>query len=489
LTAVREGLDVRHVAPWAALALLLLVGGGLRLYFMTQWRPALLGFSDTAIYFNDAFVAPFWDPLRVVGYGRFLAWTHDLGLNLSATILLQHVLGMASAVLLFLTALRLGAPAWVGVVPAAVVLLGGQQLLLEHAVLSEALFGFLVCVAVFAAASARRAHGPAWSLLAGLSLGAAMCVRVAGVFAILAVIAWLAWAAKGALKLRAICAALALVGALIPVGVYVVERHDATGTWGMTTTGGWNLYARAATFADCDKFDPPAGTEALCEDTPPDQRPGPSFYAFDNSPAFRAFQASAQFPAGEEANEAVSRFARAAILGQPGDYLASVGRNLWRYVRPNAYAAQSGNSPAALAEQLFAPEPHVRLGLTILTYYGTRGWWHQPGAERIRDYERATRFYGPLVVICLLVMVAGLVLGRRRPEVALPAALALSLAISPVLTVFYDARYAVPVYGPLALAAALGGWALWERRRRRGDAGEEPAVPAASEPGPAPAVS
>jgi hypothetical protein len=118
-----------------------------------------------------------------------------------------------------------------------------------------------------------------------------------------------------------------------------------------------------------------------------------------------------------------------------------------------------------MADTLFTPEPHVALGMLILTEYGTSGWLHEPGAEHIRDFDRGTRrLYGPLFAVCLLLALAGWIAGRRRSEVALAASMALALAVSPALTVFYDARYAVPVYGPLALAAALGGWSLWVRR-------------------------
>ena len=44
---------------------------------------------------------------------------------------------------------------------------------------------------------------------------------------------------------------------------------------------GWNLYARAAPFADCSKFTAPAGTEILCEQRPPSERPGPFGYVWD----------------------------------------------------------------------------------------------------------------------------------------------------------------------------------------------------------------
>ncbi len=49
---------------------------------------------------------------------------------------------------------------------------------------------------------------------------------------------------------------------------------------------GWGFYSRSAPFADCTKFDPPEGTEALCEEKPRTSGFGPDFYGWEpDSPA------------------------------------------------------------------------------------------------------------------------------------------------------------------------------------------------------------
>jgi len=55
-----------------ALGAIVLVGLGLRLYFVDSWRPALVGFPDGGIYVEDAITGVFNDPLRVGGYSEFL---------------------------------------------------------------------------------------------------------------------------------------------------------------------------------------------------------------------------------------------------------------------------------------------------------------------------------------------------------------------------------------------------------------------------------
>jgi hypothetical protein len=41
------------------------------------------------------------------------------------------------------------------------------------------------------------------------------------------------------------------------------------------------------------------------------------------------------------------------------------------------------------------------------------------------------------------------------------------LLVIPVATINYDGRLGIPAYGPLAAAAALGGWGTGRRARAR----------------------
>ncbi len=72
---------------------------------------------------------------------------------------------------------------------------------------------------------------------------------------------------------------------------------------------GWNLYARAAPFADCGKFTPPAGTEILCEQRPPSERPGPFGYVWDLKSTPRRM-----FVLGPESSRKLGVFGQRAIL-------------------------------------------------------------------------------------------------------------------------------------------------------------------------------
>ncbi|MEA2353345.1 MAG: hypothetical protein QOJ14_1759, partial [Thermoleophilaceae bacterium] len=172
-----------------ALAILLALGVALRILFMLAYRPALLGYPDTSVYLTGATGDLFWDPLRVVGYPAFLRLVRVFSSDLSFATLVQHGLGVATAVLLYVTVRRIGGPRWVALVPAAVVLLGGDQLFFEHAILSESLFGLLVAGALYAAV--RVADGWWWAAAAGVLVGLCTTVRLAGLVLAPLLAAWL----------------------------------------------------------------------------------------------------------------------------------------------------------------------------------------------------------------------------------------------------------------------------------------------------------
>jgi hypothetical protein len=82
-----------------------------------------------------------------------------------------------------------------------------------------------------------------------------------------------------------------------------------------------------------------------------------------------------------------------------------------------------------------------------------------------------------LFVLLALLSLAGPLLarGRARSGAALFALTAWTLMVTPVATVEFSARTAVPGFGALGAAAGIGGYALLqairERRRSRSSAG------------------
>ena len=120
--------------------MLVVAGLALRVWLTAAWRPAFLGYPDTGTYLLIASNGPFFaDTMRVAGYVLFLRAVHGVSAHLTTVVVIQHLLGIASAMLLYGAVRRLTRSAWPGLLPAAVVLLWGTEIFLEHAILTESL--------------------------------------------------------------------------------------------------------------------------------------------------------------------------------------------------------------------------------------------------------------------------------------------------------------------------------------------------------------
>jgi hypothetical protein len=486
----------RRIAVGGLVAVLF-AGAVVRGLFMAAWSPAFMGWPDAKSYVDVAHGQLFGNPLRPAGYPLFLAVLDALWTNIHFIVVVNHVLGLATAAILYATVVRAGGPRWLGLVPAAIVALGGDQIFLEHSVLSETLFTFLTAVGVYAAVRCAERTSWAWPAVAGLALACSAAVRVVGLATIVVVCAWLLIGSSGALRRRLASTAVAALGALVILSAYWIAEYSTTGAVGMSRNGDYHLYGRVAPFADCTKFTPPPGTEVLCETTPRSQRPITDAYIFSywHSPAVRAF--NNPFDATPEASAKVGAWARAVIVHQPGDYLVEVGAGMLRYVAPESewlhgYGGGPGYQALTGRNILLNPNFQSHAIDSLQLYYG---WPHPDYRKRpgllsgLRVYERITRIQGPVFVLLALLSLAGPLLarGQQRRVVLLLSFVAWTLLTAPVASLEFSARTAVPGFGFLGAAAVLGGFALAravrERRAARGP--REPAGPSPLQPKPA----
>ena len=462
------------------LAVLFVAGGLLRLGLMYAVRPALLGYADTHVYLGAAAGLDeghwFASKHQPNGYPMFVHLVHVVAAKLPLLVLVQHFLGLVSGLLLYATVRRAGGPPWLGLLPAGVVFLAGFQIFVEHAPLSEALFVFLVAVALYASVRAMDRPGPWWPSLVGLAIGIAPTVRTAGLTLVPLLLLWFIVEPGQRWRARALRAGACAFPVAIVLGAYIIGQHAETGYTGLTRTGIWNLYGRVAPFADCDEFTPPEGTEVLCEETPQDERPGPSAYVYDinRSPGLREF-AGVSAPT-EEGGDEVGAFARAAIVGQPFEYVKEVGNDMLRYVVGHSKVASGGlNSEMFSTELVFGAAPPPDWGrpaqpTSYAPYYPNPGLLQRMGlVEAYRDWERATRIEGLLFLVAFVLMVVAPFLApteRMRRVALLLALVTVVLMVTPVATLFYNARFAIPVFGPLLAGAALGAWSVASRFRQ-----------------------
>jgi hypothetical protein len=444
----------------------------LRVYaVISYWPAAILPTThDGAAYVRSASQRLSLNTQDPLGYPVFLRFLHTLSDQLAFTIGVQHALGLAAGALFFLTVRRAGGPPWLGLVPAAVVLFNADGLFLEHALLTESLFTFLLAGALYVAVRTQEGPGPPLIVLAGVLAALPLTLRTVGLPLVMVMLAGLAitWWRAGLPWLRN--TALATGGALLVIGAYAALWHHSTGRWGLSPDGsGWSLYARAAAFADCREFTPPKGTAFLCETTPPSERPGGLYYGYHGGPAVARYGGPARGDA------LLARFARAAIVNQPLDYLDAVWIDVLHYVEADAGPVRELGYPGAPAVEFPSgvPPPDPESVREARAYYAP---FRPTGGEPAHDlhrYQQVFRVSGGLLLALLIVGVIGVVAatGRVRWTIALLLAVGLELVLVPA-SVHTEWRFTVPADGPIAAAAALGGWAAvrrvaaWDRVRR-----------------------
>jgi hypothetical protein len=485
--AVRARLPVSREDRLAVYGLAAILGLGalLRLVFVLGWQPALFGWPDAASYIDVSQGQLFGNELRPAGYSLLLRLLHDVAPSLVLLVVLQHLLGLAAALLLYASVVRAGAPRAFGLVPAAVVALGGDGIFLEHSPISESVFIFLVAAVVYAGVRSLGGESLRWPLALGAIVALAATVRVVALPLLPLLGIWIMGATSAPLRRRAALFAAGALGALAILGPYYVAEDLSVGKTGLSRNGIWNLYGRVAPFANCSKFKPPSGTEALCETTPRWKRPLTYQYTFNwyFSPAIRVL--ANPHVATPAQTRTVAAWSWAVIRGQPLDYAEEVGAGLLRYVAPNSLRGYGGgpsyrdlvNKPV-----LFHPA-FQREGLRVASKWypdAKRYERHRWVVQMLRGWESITRVQGPIFVLFALLSIAApfATRGPARSASILFALVAWTLLVTPVATVEFSARTAVPGFGALSAAGAMGGWqAAAAVRRRRGSPAEPMAQP------------
>jgi hypothetical protein len=457
-----------HDRVLLALAGVLVVGLALRVWFTLVWSPAITGYSDSGVYFQDSVESIWTDPIRTQGYSMFLRVLHAITPHLLFVTIVQHAMGLIAAVLIFLAVRRCGGPRWLGIVPAAIVALGGDELFIEHAALSDALFTFLIIATLYCAV--RVLDGRAWwAALTGLLTGLIVWDRSAGLVMVAVVPLWLLFSAGRPGRRTLAVGALSLAVSLAVIGVYIEWRESESGLSGLTTNSAWNLYGRVAPWADCTKFTPPAGTEGLCEAIPVSLRTrheaGEYIYNSE-SPAQRLFGLPFLISRYPHAMELMQKWSEAAILGQPFDYLHAVWLDTVRLFDPGARSYGDLSADRMIRFFLFEPPEHRGKNEFVEfwqhTLYPGDPPAHHGEIGPLRTWEKITRVDGVWMGILLALCLAGpwVLRGRPRSGMVLFAITAVALLWFPLFASSYDYRYEIPAFPPLVAAGSLAAWGL-----------------------------
>jgi hypothetical protein len=436
----------------------LAAGLALRVVTFFAYRPALIYFDSTRYLDRAANLEP--STLRPAGYPTFLKLL-PAEWELAVVPAVQHLFGLAIAVLIYAVLVRLGVPKLWSALATVPVLLDGYQLNIEQYILSEALFELLV-VGGCALVLWRRPPGLAPAALAGLLFAAALLTRanalLVAVPAVLALVFLRAhWARPAAL-------AAAFV---VPVLAYAAWYESVNGDYGLNGYGGQFLYARVAQFADCDGLDVPERERVLCEDTPPSERPTIDQYMWNNtvSPLY-----DVELEPGETRADVGGEFARRILWHQPLDYaevvLEDFAFGFWPWKKRRERDLPVSRWQFQEDYPVFR-EPDTTEILRADGY--EQGVADSTLAPFLRTYQRFVFTPGPLLALALLAgILAALGIGRARDSGLRTAAFlftvtALAVYLPSVAVSQFTWRYQLPLLVLLPPAGAIGLAALTGR--------------------------
>ena len=166
----------------APLLVVLALGLTLRIYLLVIYQPLAGGFYDSIQYLQSSSSMIFGDPFRMAGYPLFLKITRGIYGELTFLIAIQHLLGLLTAVALYVTIARVTGRRWLAAIPAVVVATSLDQILLEHSVLTETLFTFLLVTGLCGTVLSLSARRPLlWLAGSGVLLGIASTVRTVAI--------------------------------------------------------------------------------------------------------------------------------------------------------------------------------------------------------------------------------------------------------------------------------------------------------------------
>ncbi len=437
-------------------ALFVLLGLGLRVVVSIAYWPGIELYADSYDYLRvaHAVIPGSWHPS---GYPLLLTALSVTG-QLGSVVVVQHLMGIAMGLIVYLLALRLGARRWLAALAALPVLLDGYQLALEQFILPEALTSLLL-LGGLAMLLWREEVGARRGAVVGLLLVAAAVTRTETLPVLAVVFVYLLLRGRRWRTLLSYCAVCGVL--LVAYGGWYAATY---GSFGYSNYTGFWLYGRVAPFATC-LYAMPAKEAKLCPARPVGKRSNNSEYFADQARSpirfvHRLGNRSARSALGE-------RFAVTVIEHQPLAYAGAVLADTWHYFAPGRWmtsdiidmqrwrfppphrSPQRGNYHVRIAREGFGSKRIIASPDSALT-------------ALLRTYQWYVYMPGPALLACLIAaLLAGLGLARRaaggrhaRWSGLVLAVSAVALVLIPSLTVGFSYRYGLPLLVLLPPAAA-----------------------------------
>jgi hypothetical protein len=425
----------------------------LRIITVLGYRPAMW-FNDSFDYLHAA-MSLYPHPLRPDGYSFFLLILKPFH-SFALVVTVQHLMGVAMGLMIYtLLRRRFRLPGWGATLATIPVLLDAYEIQLEHLILSDLLFTFLIISAITLLMWHKQ---PSWKIGAGvgLMLGMAALTRSIGLPVLVAFVLFML---VRRVRWRVIAATIALCA--LPMAAYAGWFYSWYGKVGLTQSSGLFLYARASAFADCNKIpNLPVEDIPFCKNEP--LRYSQSVLWDKESPLHRVW--GPRF--GPDQNRRAGDYAKRAIMAQPGDYLKTVAGDFLRSFQWNRTVF-----PDRATFELYKfgtkekPLPNWSMGRGMTASQEAVQYEQGPARTKIiepfagimRTYQDYVFLRGSLLGVILLIGLGGMVPLWRRfgGAVLLPWMTSVGLLLAPAATAEFDYRYVLPTVPLACLAAAL----------------------------------
>jgi len=449
----------------------------LRVLALVAYRPALM-YIDTEKYLYNGY--PGADP---VGYKAPLWLLLTVG-NLSLVTAVQHLLGLAMGLVIYLVLVRLGCWRWLAALGAIPVLLDAYQLQIEQTIMPDVWFEALI-VGAAAVLLLRPASKPAWRYLiaAGLLLGASATVRQVGEILLIPALLYVVIAAGG-WRVVVTRSAVLIAAFAVPVVGYLAGSYFVSGHfWLDSGSLSISTYGRMVTAADCPALRIPAYERPLCA-TPRQRAYGIDWLDHDAHSPIKAWVA----PKGLNRYAVIARFDHQVAEQQPGRVAAAIVADGFKLFAIKRTSSQSGTPISRWQFQDSYPvypnwvtvdrSGDIVFGLRLTPAggplvrhvldhaYGGKAQVSKPVAELLRAYQLDGGYTpGPVMALFAIAGLVGSVLAlfRRLPDKARALALGclLFFGCGAFLLAMSDAfqfswRYQLPALVTLPPAGVAG---------------------------------
>jgi hypothetical protein len=524
LSRLRQLAGENKLFSWALAA-----GALLRLITILGYPGALFFYGDSYVYLGAA-LRPQPNLSKVTGYSFFLRALLPLH-SLTLVVTLQHLMGLAVAVMIYVLLRRNGVSKLWSTVATLPQLLDGYIIEDEHLIMTETLFTFLLMIVMLIVLWKPR---PAWwsLLIAGVLAGCASLVRTDGEVVLAVIPLFLlirGWSWK---TVRGWLMAITFaVGSLLPIASYEGWFHDyypQSQYHGYETSlaQGFFLWGRVSSFVNCAVIQqtPAEAAAKICPTDAITDRTPPGNFVWENPYIHSSYLHKGFSPVTIASNKLLTDFAIKAIEDQPVQYAKTVVKDVGlsfgipriAYPGPGTTYYYSFHlhyvvaaTPTSAGYSTLPPKNKTWIGSNVRTDNAYSDWLaygHQaPGvvnkvfAVPILLYERVVFTWGPLLAVIFLIGLGGVIsvsasAWRRRQGLRaalsfrtlrsvrlhwaprgtsmLPWITAVALLVAPIAVADFDYRYLIPVIPFACLAAGLG----FAPRRARPDP-ETPSAP------------